>query len=166
MGEFHTQGTGVVALGMLSFTSVPVTGCRISLGRAQPLQLEPDASPCIPISSPQPLHIPMPWVPEGFRLTVGAGRARGLCHAQGTSTVVSGICKAVMWVNPTCSPSVLLGPGGKGRSEGVQVGARAEPATQGLGKPQEGLSLRDWRLAWKGQSKGKRLGTMNMTGAP
>lgn len=34
MGEFHTQGTGVVALRMLSFTSVPVMGCRISLGKS------------------------------------------------------------------------------------------------------------------------------------
>lgn len=35
----------------------------------------------------------------------------------------------------------------------MQVGARAKPATWGLGKPQDCLSLRDWRLAWKGWSE-------------
>lgn len=39
------------------------------------------------------------------------------------------------------------GPWGAGRGEGVQVGGQGRASMQGLGKPQDRLSLRDWRLA-------------------
>lgn len=151
-GGPHTQGAGGVALGMPSFTSVPVTGAAGGeLSPSSPSLVPVPAPMCV--SSPQPLCIPLPWVLGGFRVTMGARRARGPCHAQGTPTVVSGICKAVIWMAPPVPPQCSWALGGSGRGEGVQVGARAEPETWGLGKPQDCLSLRDWRLAWKGWSE-------------
>lgn len=47
MGESHTQGAGVVALGVLSFTSVPVTGVQDIPGESS---APPAAAWC------QPLH--------------------------------------------------------------------------------------------------------------
>lgn len=114
MGGSHTQGAGEVALGMLSFTSVPVTGAAGypwgELSPSSPSLVQAPAPMCV--SSPQLLCIPLPWVPEGFRVTMGAGRARGPCHAQASPTAVSGMCKAVMLVAPPVPPQCSWALGG------------------------------------------------------
>lgn len=141
-------------------------GCRISLGRAQPLQPQPGASPApLCISSPQPLCTPLPWVPEGFRVTMGAGGAKGPCHAQGTPTVVSGICKAVMWVALPVPPQCSWALEKQGEVRGCRWG------------PGQSQQRGDWgnlRIAcpcatgdWPGKDREKmRLGTRNMSRAP
>lgn len=150
MGESHTEGARVVALGVLSFTSVPVIGAA-----GYPWgELSPSSHSLVPALHPFVFLALNPCAPPclGSRKgDNGCRRGKGALPCPGHPHRCQWDMQGSHVGGSTCSPSMLLGPGETGRGEGVQVGARAEPATWGLGKPQDCLSLRDWRLAWKGQ---------------